>query len=404
MTQDNNKKPVKDKAESSIDSTAEDEKNLNFSEPDIEQLMDNISADIDSDTNISDPELDDGTEDAAVQYRLAELEFELTSEKMREEENRRQQLEARDSDDNLESIDSASQPEAKGLDAIPAKELTLEDGVDDSDTLECLNCATPLSGPYCHNCGQPDRHFIRFFPKVLFDMVNEAFDLDSRALRTLLPLFFLPGRLSMEYIAGRRARYVNPLRLYIVLSVLFFISISLFTDTENNLQVTDSNGVNTRVRTADESVSTDPHAEKKKVVELLKQKKAEGLPISDEAIAEAEKALTDLENNPTKSNSLDTGLVDDEGKLKVTIDADGNLWIGAHPKLLDFVSHAKDQDKHSASQILKLTPIADSDFQVTEVYLNDGSDISGSSTALYYAGVIYMGVVFENKLLSGVYP
>lgn len=114
----------------------------------------------------------------------------------------------------------------------------------DDTLIECLNCAAPLQGPYCHNCGQPDRHYIRFFPKVLWEMVNEAFDLDSRVGRTLLPLLLRPGRLSMEYIAGRRARYVNPLRLYIILSVVFFISVSLFKSTPDNIKITGSNGPN----------------------------------------------------------------------------------------------------------------------------------------------------------------
>ncbi len=119
--------------------------------------------------------------------------------------------------------------ESKGLEHIDASSLELVEQEDNLDKRDCLNCATPLNGPYCHNCGQPDRHFIRFFPKVLWEMVNEAFDFDSRAFRTLIPLLLSPGRLSMEYIAGRRARYVNPLRLYIILSVLFFITINIMT-------------------------------------------------------------------------------------------------------------------------------------------------------------------------------
>jgi len=129
-----------------------------------------------------------------------------------------------------------------GLEQYSADQLTLEPIKE--ETLECLNCAAPLQGPYCHNCGQPDRHFIRFFPKVLWEMINEAFDLDSRIGRTLIPLLLRPGRLSMEYIAGRRARYVNPLRLYIILSLVFFVSISLFTSTPDNINTTGSDGVN----------------------------------------------------------------------------------------------------------------------------------------------------------------
>ncbi len=124
----------------------------------------------------------------------------------------------------------AQATQSTGLEHLSVNDLTLVEQPEEQAAHECLNCAAPLKGLYCHNCGQPDRHFIRFFPKVLWDMVNEAFDFDSKVFRTLLPLLFSPARLTMEYIAGRRARYVNPLRLYIISSVLFFITITFLGD------------------------------------------------------------------------------------------------------------------------------------------------------------------------------
>ena len=94
----------------------------------------------------------------------------------------------------------------------------------------------------------------------------------------------------------------------------------------------------------------------------------------------------------------------ESGLDNITIDAEGNLWIGSHPKLLDFVAHAENNGKLSPSQVLKLTPSGENDFEVTEVYLNEGEQISGSSTALYHDGKVYIGVVFENKLLVGAIP
>jgi len=131
----------------------------------------------------------------------------------------------------------ANQP--TGLEHLSVNDLALVEKPEEETPHDCLNCAAPLKGPYCHNCGQPDRHFIRFFPKVLWDMVNEAFDFDSRFFRTLFPLLFSPARLTMEYIAGRRARYVNPLRLYIITSVLFFIIVNFFAG--DSLEITTDN-------------------------------------------------------------------------------------------------------------------------------------------------------------------
>ena len=121
---------------------------------------------------------------------------------------------------------------AKRKDALDADEsvfenMELADKASDDNDLACLNCGTPMKGAYCYECGQPERHFIRFFPRVLWDMLNEAFDLDSKIFRTFMPLMFRPGSLTLEYIAGRRARYINPLRLYIVISLIFFLVLSM---------------------------------------------------------------------------------------------------------------------------------------------------------------------------------
>ena len=97
------------------------------------------------------------------------------------------------------------------------------------------------------------------------------------------------------------------------------------------------------------------------------------------------------------TKDLETGLDN------ITIDSDGNLWIATHPKLFDFVGHSKDPDKKSPSQVLKLSPKGDDDFTVTEVYLDNGEELSGTSTALYYNDQVFIGVVFENNLLRGDY-
>lgn len=87
----------------------------------------------------------------------------------------------------------------------------------------CLNCGTELKGPFCYFCGQPDRNFMRFFPALLRDLMEDLLDLDSRFMRTLKPLLFKPGRLTRDYMNGRRFRYAPPMRLYIFSSIVFFL-------------------------------------------------------------------------------------------------------------------------------------------------------------------------------------
>lgn len=87
----------------------------------------------------------------------------------------------------------------------------------------CLNCGTPLQGPFCHYCGQPDRNLVRFFPVLVRELLADFIDFDSRFMRTMRPLLFHPGKLTRDYLEGRRFRYTPPLRLYIFSSAVFFI-------------------------------------------------------------------------------------------------------------------------------------------------------------------------------------
>ncbi len=91
----------------------------------------------------------------------------------------------------------------------------------------CGNCRTPLSGPYCHQCGQPIKGLIRPLSGWIADFFDSVFDYDGRLPRTLVPLLLRPGFLTREYTAGRRVRYVTPVRLFLFLTVILFVAIRL---------------------------------------------------------------------------------------------------------------------------------------------------------------------------------
>jgi len=87
----------------------------------------------------------------------------------------------------------------------------------------CPNCGSPLAGRYCSSCGQRSdvhAHSVGHFFHELFEALTHA---DSHVWATLLPLLRRPGFLTREYFAGRRARYLPPLRVYLFMSVLFFL-------------------------------------------------------------------------------------------------------------------------------------------------------------------------------------
>ena len=91
------------------------------------------------------------------------------------------------------------------------------------DHENCLNCGAPLSGQYCGNCGQRASSRLISLWELTRDAFGDLFELDSRLWRTLVPLLIRPGELTRNYLEGRRARYMPPFRMYLVLSVVFFV-------------------------------------------------------------------------------------------------------------------------------------------------------------------------------------
>lgn len=92
----------------------------------------------------------------------------------------------------------------------------------------CANCTEPLQGNYCHACGQPIKGMIRPLSGLTADVIDSVFNIDSRILRTIGPLYFKPGFLTTEYFIGRRQRYVTPFRLFFFLTVIGFFAAQLF--------------------------------------------------------------------------------------------------------------------------------------------------------------------------------
>jgi hypothetical protein len=87
----------------------------------------------------------------------------------------------------------------------------------------CLNCGTRLQGQYCGQCGQRATSRLISLWELTRDAFGDLFELDSRLWRTVVPLLVRPGKLTRDYLEGRRARYMPPFRMYLVLSVIFFV-------------------------------------------------------------------------------------------------------------------------------------------------------------------------------------
>jgi len=90
----------------------------------------------------------------------------------------------------------------------------------------CENCGAQLQGHWCAKCGQPAIDYRRSFRHVIADLLNEFLNWDSKFFATIGLLLVRPWKLTNQFLAGHRVRYVHPLRLYLLASILFFFAIN----------------------------------------------------------------------------------------------------------------------------------------------------------------------------------
>lgn len=88
---------------------------------------------------------------------------------------------------------------------------------------DCLNCGTPVHGRYCHVCGQENIEVKQSFWSLTRHFVFDIFHFDGKFFDTLRHLFFKPGTISREYVSGKRMRYLDPIRMYLFTSAVFFL-------------------------------------------------------------------------------------------------------------------------------------------------------------------------------------
>ena len=87
----------------------------------------------------------------------------------------------------------------------------------------CKNCGAPVLGAYCADCGQNADVHVPSTMELIHEALEGLTHSDSRLWSSLRYLLFVPGKLTTEFIAGRRVAYLPPFRLYLVLSVAFFL-------------------------------------------------------------------------------------------------------------------------------------------------------------------------------------
>jgi hypothetical protein len=188
-----------------------------------------------------------------------------------------------------------------------------------AEVADCLNCGAHLRGQYCGHCGQRSGSRLISLWELVRDAFGDLFELDSRLWNTLVPLMIRPGLLTHDYLQGRRARYMPPFRMYLVLSVLFFLV--AFFDPQEKLGLLFEPEPTPAEDILEEDITTDsssgePLSEVDEIKqEILEELAAEGILAADGEFPEE--------------------IVDDDGNVIVTLDGDSEDCSGIEQSDLD---------------------------------------------------------------------
>jgi hypothetical protein len=100
----------------------------------------------------------------------------------------------------------------------------------------CLNCSTSTGENinYCPQCGQENVNKRQPFWSILADAITGFFSIDSKTFRSFIPLLFKPGFLTNEFTTGRLVRYVHPARMFITITIIYFILFSVLSDQKSS--------------------------------------------------------------------------------------------------------------------------------------------------------------------------
>lgn len=88
----------------------------------------------------------------------------------------------------------------------------------------CFNCDNPLlnSENFCSTCGQENNSKQASFRQLSKDFMGDFLSFDSRLFSSIVPLVIHPGQITMDYLDGKRQRFIPPFRVFLFLSFLYF--------------------------------------------------------------------------------------------------------------------------------------------------------------------------------------
>lgn len=92
----------------------------------------------------------------------------------------------------------------------------------------CLHCNAEVEGRICSICWQENIEVKETFWRIICHFFEDITHYDGKFLSTLKLLLIKSGFLPSEYLSVRRARYLQPIRLYVFTAAFFFLIFSTF--------------------------------------------------------------------------------------------------------------------------------------------------------------------------------
>ncbi len=92
----------------------------------------------------------------------------------------------------------------------------------------CPNCSTILNAEsnYCSSCGQENHDLKVPIGHLIYETIESITHFDTKLVTTLKAIFTSPGKLTLDFLTGKRARHVHPVRFYIFISFVFFLIVN----------------------------------------------------------------------------------------------------------------------------------------------------------------------------------
>ncbi|MEM1401820.1 MAG: DUF3667 domain-containing protein [Pseudomonadota bacterium] len=195
------------------------------------------------------------------------------------------------------------------------------------ETQHCRNCNAIVTGDFCAVCGQREGRGDLHFAEAMGDIVGDVFTWDSRFWRTLVPLLIKPGFLTAEFIAGRRARYMPPFRLYIVISFIMFLLVSVSSGDAVFVDEMDTDDGDTSLVIGIDPNSV-PESMRDSVIEAQETARQRAIAEREAKAAVAEEAEQEL-RNAAGELGLDGFMEEDGGEdgFNITFADDAPPWL-----------------------------------------------------------------------------